>query len=464
MMRPIAWALLLTLLAAPAASAQSQLVAATLPTESQLERAGLTRQWNAVVPLADASEQVIRISKADNQLFAQTNQGIFYAFDAETGARQWSTRLGATSPFSLPVASNSSLVFVPNQDHLLGLDRRYGRIVFNVLLESVATSAPVADDELVMVGILGKKIAAYDIKKQRIVWNVASNEPVVSRGILTPRVVAFAAQDGQLFVIANQELRNTVLYRFEAGGAISASLGTLGTRTLLAASQDNNIYALDLYTGDQKWTFPTDGAIASDFLVSGDMIYALNRAGTLTAIDLNQFWAVKDPSGGIAGLFPSDQMQKAKEKAAELDEQQFRNFAVLPRAAWERRGVYGELLALTPKRIILRDSNGSAYIVGRGTGDELLSPVEMLNSAGLDLRPFKLSFTNEANDRVYMASPQGLIICLREINLVQPVPLRAKSEHPFGYVPELDGSGAAKSETPTPPEPDPSVPDAGSNP
>ena len=93
MMRPIAWASLIALTAATAASAQSQLVSATLPTESQLERAGLTRQWHAVVPLADVSERVIRISKADNQLFAQTNKGLFYAYDAELGVSTRAARL-----------------------------------------------------------------------------------------------------------------------------------------------------------------------------------------------------------------------------------------------------------------------------------------------------------------------------------------------------------------------------------
>ena len=48
-----------------------------------------------------------------------------------------------------------------------------------------------------------------------------------------------------------------MLYRFAAGGPISASMGTFGTRTLLVPSADKNLYAVDLFTAETKWTFPS---------------------------------------------------------------------------------------------------------------------------------------------------------------------------------------------------------------
>ena len=82
-----------------------------------LERLGLERQWFAVVPLVE-TERLLRISRTQDLLFAQTSYARLHAFDAETGRLLWSAELGERTGFARGVAANSWAVFVTNANML----------------------------------------------------------------------------------------------------------------------------------------------------------------------------------------------------------------------------------------------------------------------------------------------------------------------------------------------------------
>ena len=71
--------------------------------------------------------------------------------------------------------------------------------------------------------------------------------------------MAFASQDGRAYVALDNP--HTLLFRYLTGGPIIGSLGTFGTRTLIIPSSDRTLYAIDLFTGDTKWTVPTGAAL-----------------------------------------------------------------------------------------------------------------------------------------------------------------------------------------------------------
>ena len=83
----------------------------------------------------------------------------------------------------------------------------------------------------------------------------------------------------------------------------------------------------------------------------------------------------------------------------------------------------------------------------------LADPRVTYERAGLNLREYHVSLTNNLNDRLYMATSAGLVICLREIGQLQPSPLRDSKQPPFGYIPP---EGALPSTAPliTPANPD----------
>jgi outer membrane protein assembly factor BamB len=399
-----------TILVGGTVKAQRPFPVNIIPKRTSLDRLGLERQWFGVVPLVE-TERLLAISvagkvKPDDRslLFAQTSYAMVHAFDAETGQLVWSAQLGERSGFARGVAANSFAVFVTNADTFFSLDKKTGRPIWRHDLDTIPTTSPTCTEELAMVGLTTGKIYAFALKQrdekgnattrtQAVeAWNWQAGGVMLTRPLPADNVTVFGSSDGKVYVVMNDERTN--LFRFSAGGAIGAGLGTYGTRALLIPSADNNLYAVDLFTTLGLWTFPSGSPIDQEPLVSDNDIYIANTAGYLSALD---------PGTGE------------------------------PR--WTRSTQGGQTVAISSTKLYLRSYNLDLFIIDRKTGRVLVDPGETLLRAGLDLREFDQTIVNRFNDRLYFATGSGLIVCIREAGQLNPRPLRDPAALPFGYVP-----------------------------
>ncbi len=364
---------------------------------------GCERQWFGVVPLTE-TERVLKISLAGELLFAQTNNAMLYAFDAESGRLIWSMQLGERTGFARGVAANSFGVFVTNSNLFYCLDKGTGRLIWQGNLGTIPTSAPAADEDRAMVGLTSGMIRGFALTtkdetgKESIltkaipVWRWHTGGPVHTRPLAAGPLAIFGSSDGKVYVIIAAE--NTPLYRFRTGGPIGEGMGGYGTRTLLVPSGDNNLYAIDLFTASELWTFPSGAPIDQEPLIAEEDIFVINTAGTLTSLR---------PTDGV------------------------------PR--WTTATHGGRLTSLGGTKIYLRSFDLDLFVVDRSTGRTLVDPGESHLRAGLNLREYGLNVVNRVNDRMYFATPSGMIVCLREAGLPQPRLLRDPKAQPFGYIP-----------------------------
>ncbi len=399
-----------TILVGSSALAQRPFPVNIIPRRTSLDRLGLERQWFGVVPLVE-TERLLKISVAGkvnpddrSLLFAQTSYAMVHAFDAETGQLVWSAQLGERTGFARGVAANSFLAFVTNADTFFALDKKTGRPVWRHDLDTIPTTSPACNEELAMVGLTTGKIYAFALKNRdekgnvtiltapREAWNWQAGGQMLTRPLPADTVAVFGSSDGKAYVVMANERTN--LFRFGTGGAIGAGLGTYGDRMLLIPSADNNLYAVDLFTTLGLWTFPSGSPIDQEPLVSDKDIYIANTAGYLSSLD---------PGTGE------------------------------PR--WTRSTQGGEIVAISDTKLYLRSYNLDLFIIDRKTGRVLVDPGETLLRAGLDLREFDLNIINRFNDRLYFATPSGLIVCIRESGQVNPRSLVDPKAKPFGYVP-----------------------------
>jgi outer membrane protein assembly factor BamB len=405
-----AWVMVGTILVGGTALAQRPFPVNIIPKRRALDRLGLERQWFGVVPLVE-TERLLKISVAGKAnpddrslLFAQTSYAMLHAFDAETGQLLWSAQLGERSGFARGVAANSFAVFATNADTFFALDKKTGRPIWRHDLDTIPTSSPACNEELAMVGLTTGKIYAFALKNRdekgnvtilttpREAWNWQAGGPMRTRPLPADTVAAFGSSDGKAYVVMADERTN--LFRFGTGGAIGAGLGTYGDRMLLIPSGDNNLYAVDLFTTLGLWTFPSGSPIDQEPLVADTDIYIANTAGYLSSLD---------PGTGE------------------------------PR--WTRSTQGGQLISISSNKLYLRSYNLDLFVIDRKTGRVLVDPGETLLRAGLDLREFDLNIVNRFNDRLYFATPSGLIVCIRESGQLNPRPLRDRTGKPFGYVP-----------------------------
>jgi outer membrane protein assembly factor BamB len=391
MSRRLALACLTLALAASTASAQVPYSRDAIPARRNLARIGLDLNWAGVVPLLGA-ERVLELSVDSEYLFIQTNLANFYAYEAETGRYLWTAHLGRETTRAQPASMNATTVFVANSNQLFAFDRKTGRQVWVQSLTDIPSSATACNDEKVLVGLESGKVSVFDAKTGAFGFHVQTNERVTSRPILANRVIAFGSEDRKLYLTRID--RPSLFYRFAAGGPIVAPLASYGVRTLLVPSMDNTLYAIDLYTGEAKWKFASGGPIEREPLVVDDDAYVVNDTGQLTALDAK--------TGDIRWSVPT---------------------------------LGGPLLAVTATKVYLESREEDLFIVDRQTGKILYEPFATFQRAGVNLRHFSLGPTNHLDDRLYLGSTNGLIICLREIGQIKPRPIIDPKAKPLGYIP-----------------------------
>lgn len=411
------WVILGAIVASASARAQMPFPVDLLPTRTALERLGLERQWYGVVPLTE-TERLLKISFAGGFLFAQTNNAMLYTFDAESGRLLWSMQLGERTGFARGVAANSFGVFVSNANAFYCLDKGTGRLIWQTNLATIPTSAPAADEERAMVGLTSGMIRGFVLKdtdptgKQTIrtkalpAWRWHTGGPVHTRPLEAGPLAIFGSSDGKVYVIISAE--NAPLYRFRTGGPIGEGMGGYGTRTLLVPSGDNNLYAIDLFTASVVWTFPSGAPIDQEPLIAEEDIFVVNTAGALSVLR---------PTDGV------------------------------PRWTTSTHG--GRLVSISGSKVYLRSYDLDLFTIDRETGRMLVDPGESHLRAGLNLREYNLSVVNRVNDRMYYATPSGMIICLREAGLPQPRLVRDPTAKPFGYIPPEGLKSLNPPETPS---------------
>jgi outer membrane protein assembly factor BamB len=375
-----------------------------LPKREALSRLGLERQWKGVVPLV-GNDRVMLLSFDHDMVFARTRKGWLYAFNAETGQALWSNRLGEITVKPFPASTNSFGVYVTNLNFLYALDKKTGRPFWKHDLGTLPSSDTACDEKRVMVGMANGMLYGFNLKAQdkrtaalRIsdaaipAWNWQTSDVMSTRPMTTQRLVIFGSNDGKVYVAFNDE--REMLYRVATGGAIGAGFGSHGTRLLLVPSADMNLYGVDLLTSDVFWSYASGAPIEQEPLVADDDIFVVNKAGSLSSVD---------PKTGS------------------------------PRWITPTHG--GRLVSVGDKRIYLESHDGDLFMVDRSTGKLVAGPGSTSGRVGLNLREYDLGPTNRQNDRIYLATSSGMVICLRETGKIKPHPLRDPKALPFGYVP-----------------------------
>ena len=184
------------------------------------------------------------------------------------------------------------------------------------------------------------------------------------------------------------------------------------------ASTDKNVYAVDLFTGVSKWTFATGASVKREPLVVDNDIYVVNEEGYLSEIDVE------------TGL-----------------------------SRWTISTLGGRLLAVSATRVYLESHDDDLFVVDRQSGKIIFDPLSTLQRAGINIRSYTLGPTNRLDDRLYFGTSTGLLLCLREINQLNPRLNRDPKSKPFGYIPpegypdDLARPGATPVPAPTPTEP-----------
>ena len=346
-----------------------------LPSPRNLSRFGLERSWWSQATLNPQRDTVRHFQVDEEMVYVQSTAGLLTVFDAETGRKAWAVQLGFKDRPSFPVATNQDLVLIASGMQLYGFHKWTGEVAWKIKLPKHPSTGPSMDDKNVYIGSLDGSVFAFSLKiinklydqnrlpqwsYQSMLWRYKTAKEITSPPVTNGSLVSFASLDGSLYSVTTLDREQK--FQFETNKPISAPMSQAGNY-LFMASEDYNLYCIDMQNGQARWEF-----------VSG---YPVRK----------QPWLIKDevfltPVRG--GLF---------------------NVSVeTGRKKW-RRAKVTNFLAATPKRIYGSDAQGNVLILDHKTGGLLGS---------LQLRGFSKRVNNNRTDRLFLSTPSGLIVCIRE--------------------------------------------------
>lgn len=361
-----------------AAAAQGR----ALPSEQALSSVGLTRAWWGRAQL-DPTQDKVQFLTADEQVvYVQSFTGGITGFDAETGKRLWARQLGPDKQAGFAAGSNDTEVLVTAGLVMYCLDKITGQTKWQLDLPHHPSATPGVDDDHVYVPMNDGSVYSFNLKTIHELsdqgrlpqwsllargWRYQTPRPVLSAPSSDGRLVTFASSSGTLYAVDSEGVK--LRFQFEAASPIVAPVAYKG-KEIYICDTHARMYCISAVTGVTRWTFATGSPVRQQPRPIGDVVYAVADKGGLYCLD--------DETG-------------------------------LTR--WRNEQV-SEFIAATGHRIYAANELSSLLILDSATGKQ---------ESTIPLRDFPIRISNARTDRLYAASKDGLVVCLRETDLRMPI-------------------------------------------
>jgi outer membrane protein assembly factor BamB len=416
---------LLLLLAAAAASDNPTRIWSqpSPPSREALDRLNLEMAWAVYVPMDGKRDGFFSIQADGNQLIVQTRSGMFSLIDAEDGGRAlWRSRPGRPYQASLAPAFNSKCVFINDSGDIYGLERETGAVQWKYPLR-VTLSAPLSADEYkiylsnVEARLIALTLPAISTPEGRsasppkksdqtgappvstvtvaptaeettpvINWDYDTNQRVENKAILSKDAIFMSIFNGTYLGVpktGDLAFGNVELYRYAGDSRFSAPPGNSDDAAYLG-TEDSHLYAVGVDSGKVLWRY-IPGKPVTRAPVSVDVSDG-------AAVD-HDLYVTADVKG----------MARLNRETGE--------------PLWNIRGhdfspEADRILAVNPKFVYATDGAGKMLVLDRKNGAQL---------SRYDVSDFVFPVVNNQSDRIYLASNDGLIVCLHDKDFAKPL-------------------------------------------
>jgi outer membrane protein assembly factor BamB len=420
-----------------------------VPSADTLNRLQLKLGWRAYLPLDGTRDGILSAQVIGREMLVQLRSGAVLALNADTGTNLWQSRPGAPYKATYPLGYNYNTVFGLNGTKLYALDRGSGVLQWIYDLPGAPTAAPVADAERVYVCVSGGRFLVYDLtrlgprgeggpapgtsayrmkgkdeeaEKEKpsegtpmgrkgyattsksfergsvpvpvgpyanlttdrtasandwtlpLQYNYVADSRLDQAPLLTPRrsikdagFLLISGTDGASLTLPKEE--KAIHRRLQTDSRISAPMGHY-TEIAYVPLQNGELLALGIESGLVVWHTGVGGAITRQPAVTDEDVYIVSTRDGLVRM-------ARD-TGRVVWRFPGvDSFLTAG-----------------------KRFVYGV------------DRVGQLVIIDKARGTRV---------AVQDMRDFRMPVLNELTDRVYLASSDGLLICLHDRDSTRPI-------------------------------------------
>lgn len=208
----------------------------------------------------------------DGVVLMPSYDSYLYAVEADTGALRW--KVQTQGQVHATVAVRDGMAFVAGCDGVFrALRIEDGTEAYQIPIGSYTGSSPVLAGDRAYVGTYDAEVLAFDLPSHRVVWRYAHPErsfPFYSSGALTGDLFILGGRDKLVHAIDVET--GQARWTFETRARVDSSPVVAGGRVYVGSS-DERFYVLDVATGEKLWEFNTGAAItASPAIASGRVV------------------------------------------------------------------------------------------------------------------------------------------------------------------------------------------------
>jgi outer membrane protein assembly factor BamB len=210
----------------------------------------------------------------ERNVYIGTYSGVLYAIDhTRNGTLTWSSKVGdfiGASPTIWNGGLYTGVEMRGPAGHLVGVDLKTGKEIFrSERLPNYCHSTPSIDPDtgLAFMGDNSGAVYCWNLTKDygtKLVWKLDLYEggDVKSTAAIVGDIVYITSWDNNLYAL--NKFTGSVLWRFQMGGmSMSSPSVDVSRKLVVVGSHDKCIYALDSRDGTMKWWIKTGGTIIS---------------------------------------------------------------------------------------------------------------------------------------------------------------------------------------------------------
>jgi outer membrane protein assembly factor BamB len=402
-----------------------------VPPRDVLERLNLTVGWNARLPIAGRRDGLFTLqllpAKNRTQLVVQTVYGAIFMLDAETGDLLWRATVGLPDWQGQAVGYNEQSIFATRRDIVYVLNRATGKHRFFTLdkdtklpnygfkLPGAPSAAASADEDMISVA-LGDRVEGYLLPD----WDSAEKTEKLFYGKEpTP-------QERQAFQERTDALPPLLRWSVRQAGTNVMQPVLVASTRVAAVTSSGNVLFLKKY----------DQAPPDAYQMSGNVVAPMGQHGSMAYVGSEDYslYALNVDKRHLAWRFLASAPIVVKPVVTDRDvfvtgyrHGLYRVERDTGREIWLNQRA-DRFLSTNQQFVFALDRTGVLLVLDYARGGTL---------AQFDMRDWTIPVPNELNDRFYLASQDGQILCLR--HRAETTPVRTKTiETPAVLVPKKE--------------------------
>jgi outer membrane protein assembly factor BamB len=433
----------------------------TPPSREALDRLNLQQEWAVYVPMDGRRDGFASIQVAGNHLIVQTRSGMISVLDSENGGRaKWRARTGRLYQAGLPPAFNGKCILTTDNGNLYALDRETGALQWQHNLSVVLSAPPALDDTQTYLNTVQARVVALrlpavsvyeaapvpsaakeknegktekkegdgekDDKEEKKEDNGEKPEEKPITKVTAPPMEQPVYTQAKAY---GEDVRAFFAWDYSTNERVEYK-ASIGKNTVFMAIPNGTYLGLpkksgDAYGGNQEtYRYVGDSRFTAPPSQSDDAVFLATEDAHLYAISIDSGKELWRYVPGRPVRQPPVAVDVSDGPAVDKDlyvTARGKGLARLNRDTGEplwkiRQDDFNpqadRILAVNPKFVYATDGGGGMLVLDRKNGRQL---------SRYDIRNFVFPVVNGATDRIYLASNDGLVVCLRDKDYTRPL-------------------------------------------